>query len=363
MPKVAGTPLALTRILEADGSCQGGADLPKLSPEQLLEMYRWMLLMRTFDTRAVTLHRQGRIGTYPPLQGQEAAQIGSAFALQKEDWIFPSYRDQAALMVHGQTLERSLWYWMGREEGSVAPADANIFPIAIPIATQIPHAVGMAWAARLQGDTAATIVYFGDGATSEGDFHEGANFAAVFKVPCVLFCQNNHYAISLPVGDQTASETLAQKAAAYGMPGVRVDGNDILAVYKVTKEALARARSGGGPTLIEAVTYRTGPHTTVDDPHRYRSEDEVARWQQMDPLERFRRFLEGQGHWHAELEEKMLAAARQQVAAAVEAAEALPPPQPEDIFDYVYATVPPHLQEQRDELTALLKGGNGHGAT
>lgn len=355
VPNVTGTSYAMARILTPDGTYEREADLPDLSPEQMLAMYEWMLLMRTFDNRCVTLQRQGRIGTYPPLQGQEAAQVGSAFALEKDDWIFPSYRDQAALAVHGLPLDQSLLYWMGREEGSAYPPGVNIFPNCIPIATQIPHGVGAAWAAKLRQDPIVTIVYFGDGATSEGDFHEGANFAAIYRAPCVLFCQNNHYAISLPVDRQTSTDTIAQKAAAYGMPGVRVDGNDVLAVYQVTKEAVQRARSGEGPTLIEAVTYRLGAHTTVDDPSRYRSEDEVAAWAENDPILRFRRFLERQGHWNPDLEEKLQEKARRQVAEAIQKAEAAPPPRPEDIFDYVYSELPPHLAEQKNNLLASLK--------
>lgn len=343
----------LVRVLNPDGSVTSQDELPDLSDEKLRSMYEWMVLARHFDARCVALQRQGRMGTFPPMAGQEAAQVGSAFALEKHDWLFPSYRDHAAVAIHGMPLDRYMGYWMGREDGSAAPEGVNVFTVAIPIATQIPHAVGAAWAARLKGDPVVSLVYFGDGGTSEGDFHEGANFAGVFDAPCILFCQNNLYAISVPFSRQTRSATIAQKAVAYGFPGVRVDGNDVLAVYKVTKEAVDRARAGKGPTLIEALTYRHGPHTTVDDPTRYRPDDEVARWQdEKDPIIRFRKYLERRGLWSPEDEERLEKDAQAKVAEAVEGAEKAPDPDPASIFDYVWAEIPEHLAEQK---TALLE--------
>ncbi len=346
--------LELVRVLDPDGNLVG-EPAPDLTDEKLVEFYRWMVLARTFDERCLNLQRQGRMGTYAPLAGQEAAQVGSAFALQPEDWVFPSYREDAVTMIHGLPMEKVLLYWMGREEGNQIPPEVNVFTVAVPIATQIPHAVGAAWAARIRGDRRAFIVYFGDGATSEGDFHEGCNFAGVFKAPVVFFCQNNQFAISVPLHRQTASETIAQKAVAYGFPGVRVDGNDVLAVYKVTKEALDRARAGEGPTLIEALTYRYGPHTTADDPTRYRGRDEVEEWRQRrDPLNRMRRFLMARGLLDEAQDQALAEEARQRVAAAVQAVEAMPKASPAAIFDYVYAQLPWHLEEQRRELLAEL---------
>ncbi|HEY8448882.1 MAG TPA: thiamine pyrophosphate-dependent enzyme, partial [Bacillota bacterium] len=214
------------RILQDDGSYRRD-DLPALSDAQLKELYEWMVFVRLLDQRAINLQRQGRMGTYPPVGGQEAAQVGSAYALNPEDWLFPSYRENAAVLVHGLPPEQMLLTWMGREEGMCPPEGVNVFPFSIPISSQVPHAVGMAWAAKLRGDRRVAIVYFGDGGTSEGDFHEGANFAGVFRAPVVFFCQNNLYAISVPLSRQTATETIAQKAIAYGFPGVRVDGNDV----------------------------------------------------------------------------------------------------------------------------------------
>ncbi|MFO7245466.1 MAG: pyruvate dehydrogenase (acetyl-transferring) E1 component subunit alpha [Thermaerobacter sp.] len=342
------------QILRDDGSYDE-ASLPDLTDDQMKELYEWMVFARILDQRALNMQRQGRMGTYPPVGGQEAAQVGSAYALEKEDWLFPSYRESAAMMVHGMPPELTFLYWMGREEGAAAPEGVNVFTISIPIATQVPHAVGAAWAARLRGEKKAFLVYFGDGGTSEGDFHEGANFAGVFKAPVVLFCQNNHYAISVPLERQTASRTIAQKAVAYGFPGVRVDGNDVLAVYAVTREAVERARRGEGPTLIEAVTYRYGPHTTADDPTRYRTADEVKEWQERrDPIMRFRRFLESRGLWSEAQEEELQERLRERAAEVVRKAENYPKPEPTNMFDYMYAELPWNLKEQREALLQEL---------
>lgn len=342
------------QILRDDGSYDE-ANLPDLTDEQFKELYEWMVYARILDQRSLNMQRQGRMGTYPPVSGQEAAQVGSAFALEKDDWLFPSYRESAAMMVHGMPPELMFLYWMGHEEGTRPPEGVNVFTISIPIATQVPHAVGAAWASRLRGDQRAFIVYFGDGATSEGDFHEGANFAGVFKAPVVLFCQNNRYAISVPLDRQTASKTIAQKAIAYGFPGVQVDGNDVLAVYAVTKEALDRARRGEGPTLIEALTYRYGPHTTADDPTRYRPADELQEWQERrDPIVRYRRFLESRGLWSEQDEEALQERLREQAAEVVRKAENHPKPDPTNMFDYMYAELPWNLKEQREALLQEL---------
>ncbi len=327
----------------------------ELSKEDLRKMYRWMVTARVFDERALALQRQGRLGTYAPLSGQEAAQVGSAWALKPEDWMFPSYREHAVQAIRGQRWVDILTYWGGNEEGNRIPEGVNNFTISIPIATQVLHAVGVAWAAKLKGDRIASIVYFGDGATSEGDFHEGMNFAGVFQCPVVFFCQNNQYAISVPRTRQTASETLAQKAIAYGFEGVQVDGNDLLAVYQVTKEALEKARSGGGPTMIEAITYRLSHHTTADDWTRYRSKEEVEEWKQKDPIPRFRKYLESRDFWNEKDEERVWEEAKAEVAQAVEEYEKMPERDVEEIFKYTYAEMPWNLKEQLEELRAYLK--------
>jgi pyruvate dehydrogenase E1 component alpha subunit len=342
------------RILDEAGNLVGDEDT-ELSAERLVELYRWMVFLRVFDENCLRMQRQGRLGTYAPSAGQEAAQIGSASALEPQDWVIPSYRDHAALIMRGLPPEYILIYWNGSEEGSRIPQGVNVFPVSIPISTQLCHAVGYGWAAKIKGDDVATIAYFGDGGTSEGDFHEAANFAAVFEAPTVFFCSNNQYAISYPRVKQTRSKTIAQKAIAYGMPGVQVDGNDLLAVYKVTREAVRRAHEGKGPTLIEAVTYRFGPHTTADDPKRYRNEEEVAEWKKKDPLLRMRSYLTARGMWSDGLEEEWGNEVIYRVKQAVEKYERMPKRDYPEIFKYVYAEMTPSLERQMKELAGSLE--------
>lgn len=323
--------------------------------EELVRMFYYnMLRIRTFDRKAINLQRQGRLGTYAPFEGQEASQVGSALALGRNDWVFPTYRDHGATLTYGADMVRAFLYWNGRVEGCVPPEGKNIFPPAVPIATQLPHAAGAAWAEKRKGTKNAAIAYFGDGATSEGDFHEGLNFASVFKVPVVFFNQNNGYAISVPIEKQMNSATIAQKSVAYGMPGVRIDGNDCFVVYFETKKAFDFARSGNGPTLIEAVTWRTGAHTTADNPSNYRSEEQGR--DIVDPLDRLEKFMKNYGYWNEEWITEAKGKTAKEIEAAVEEMERFPAADVNDLFDNVYAEMPTDLAEQKESYLAHLRG-------
>ncbi|HUO41671.1 MAG TPA: pyruvate dehydrogenase (acetyl-transferring) E1 component subunit alpha [Methylomirabilota bacterium] len=350
--------LELLQIIKPSGEYVEQLE-PEISHDELKRLYKLMMLVRNLDTRSLQLQRQGRIGFYIGCLGQEAAQIGSAYALKPEDWIFPAYREVGTMLQRGIPLEDLMNQYFANAEdiqkgrqlmNLYGRKSVNYVTGSAPIATQLPHAVGAAFAAKLRGDKVVTLVYFGEGATSANDFHTGMNFAGVYKTPTIFFCQNNHYAISLPVERQTATESIAVKAKAYGFEGVRVDGNDILAVYRTTKEAVDRARSNDGPTLIEAVTYRMGPHSSSDDPKRYRSNQELDEWQTRDPLVRFRKYLERKRIWSSTDEEKAQQDTNRQIDEAIAHAEKIPRPTIETLFTDVYAELPWHLQEQFHDL-------------
>ena len=342
-------------ILDADGQVDQKL-MPDLSDEQLLHFHRVMLLSRRFDERLLSLQRQGRIGTFAPTKGQEAAQIGAVAALKKEDWVVPAFRETAATIYRGAPLFGLFIFQAGYNEGGWVPEDQHDLPIAVPVGTQIPHAVGIAYGVKYRKKKQVVMTFFGDGATSEGDFHEGLNFAGVFNAPTIFICQNNQWAISTPRSKQTKSKTLAQKALAYGMPGVQVDGNDVFAVYVAVQEAVERARSGDGPTMIECVTYRLSVHTTADDPKKYRSEEEVEKWEKRDPLPRLQRYLIDQDV----LSKKKISTLEEEIKEEIdeawrEAQERMEEMgDPIDIFDHVYAEMPPYLQEQRETFKRVF---------
>jgi pyruvate dehydrogenase E1 component alpha subunit len=325
---------------------------PILSDEEIRHLYEFMVLNRVFDETAFKLQRSGRMGTYPQNKGQEAAAIGAGHALVKgADWLVPCYRENSALFMHGLPMHYILLHWMGDERGNQVPEGVNCLPICIPIGTQMLHATGIAWALKMRKEPKVVATFFGDGATSEGDFHEAMNFASTFQTPTIFFCQNNQWAISVPREVQTASETIAQKAIAYGMPTIQVDGNDLLAVFKATKDAADRARGGGGPSFIEAVTYRLADHTTADDARRYRDPKELEAWTVKDPVIRLRKYLTGKGLWNDVQQAAAEEHARAKTAEVIKTAETIVKPSTDDIFDHVFAPpMPPELERQKRTL-------------
>ena len=336
------------QILNENAVCDE-KNKPKISDDVLREMYKYLILTRTFDDKALKLQRQGRLGTYAPMRGQEAGQIGSAFALAKDDWIFPAFRENGVYMIKGVSADMLFRYWAGDERGMQIPKGINILPVSITVGAHLPHAAGAAMGFNYLKQKNVAVVYFGDGATSEGDFHEALNFAGVFKAPCIFICQNNQWAISLPVKEQTASQTIAQKAIAYGIAGIQVDGNDVFAVYKATMDAVARARNGLGATLIECFTYRLADHTTSDDAKKYRSEDEVRSWELKDPILRFEKYLVSKNVINPVIIGKVKAEAEQQIERAVKMAESAKPQPPTEMFDYLYSDMTDEMKEQREQ--------------
>ncbi len=343
MAQVLPAEAGLRRVI-GDGDTVPDGTVAGLSDSELLDLYRQLVLLRTYDERSLVYHRQGRIGTYAMFWGHEAMQVGAAYALDREDWVFPSYRESAIGLLRGMPVPTILSWWRGHPAGWWDPREFNVASLCVPIASQVPHAAGFAWGKRLRGEQTCALVFFGDGATSEGAFHEGANFAAVMRAPLVLFCNNNQWAISTPLEAQTAATALVDKAAGYGMPGIRVDGGDVLAVYEAATEALERARKGGGPTFIEALTYRMAAHGTADDPTAYCDFDRIEEEKQAECVVRYEQYLRRRGLLTDELaqqvREEALAALRDGIAAA----EAMPPADPSEVFDHAYADPPPGMR-------------------
>ena len=348
-------PVETLSILAPDGSLDEDLE-PELSDDTLLGLYRFMLLGRRFDERMLNLQRQGRIGTFPPISGQEASQLGPVSVTEEADWVVPSFRETLAEMWRGRSMESILITANGFAEGAGLAGGGNNLPVSVPVGSQMLHAVGIAWGMKYRKKKTMAVTFFGDGATSEGDFHEAMNIAAVFKAPVIFVCQNNQWAISVPRSKQTRAKSIAQKAVAYGMPGIQVDGNDILAMVAAAKEAAERARSGEGPTLIEAVTYRMSVHTTADDPKRYRTDEEVESWREKDPLTRFAKYLSVKKLLDDEKIEALEGEIKEEIQAAVDGAEEKMKSMgdPIDMFEHVYERRPPYLEEQREALAREL---------
>jgi pyruvate dehydrogenase E1 component alpha subunit len=355
--------LGLFRVLRDDGSAD--PEIQPAMPDAIaLRAYREMKRLRLIDARMILLQRQGRVGFYGACTGQEATPIAAALAIEPGDWVFPALRESVMMLVRGFPLSTYLAQVYGNAgdilKGRQMPShmsgkSVNQVSWSSCLGPQVPQAVGAAWAAKLKGDRTVTLGFMGDGSTSEPDFHNAMNFAAVFKVPCVMVCQNNHWAISVPSSRQTASATFAMKGRAYGVPSVRVDGNDLLALHHVLREAVERARGGGGPTFIEALTYRIGAHSTSDDPTRYRTQEEVEAWMAKDPLQRLRRYLGQRGLVDDASDASLEQALNAEIADAIAEVEKQGPPERETLFDDVYAKLPWHLAEQRDALLKLPK--------
>ena len=322
---------------------------------ELVALYRAMVLARTFDAKAVALQRTGRLGTFPSALGQEAVAVGIAAAMHKDDLFLPSFREHGAQLWRGVSLVELFLFWGGDERGSDFAEARDDFPICVPVATHAPHAVGVALAFKLRHEQRVAVCAFGDGATSKGDVAEALNMAGVWRLPLVFVINNNHWAISVPVTQQTAAETLAQKAIAAGIEGEQVDGNDVIAVREAVARAVAKARAGGGPHLIEALTYRLSDHTTADDARRYRSDADVSPHWGEDPITRLRNHLVGRDIWAKAAEEGLLAEVSAGVDKAAEAYLATPPQGPDTFFDFTYETLPQDLVEQRRAMLGMAQ--------
>lgn len=345
------------QILDENGQIVNEKLVPKIKKETLLKMYRTMILGRISDEKAIQFQRQGRMLTYAPNMGQEAAQLGSIAAMHDDDWLVLAFRELNAMLYKGVTLEQSFLYWLGNEIGSKFDEGVKVLPINVPIGSQISHAAGLAYAAKLRKTGEASIVYIGDGGTSHGEFHEGMTFASTYKVPMITIIQNNQYAISTPRHKVIASKTLAQKAVAYGIPGIQVDGNDPLAMYVAVETARARAAEGEGPTLIEAVTYRMGPHTTSDNPKLYREDSEVEKWAKKDPILRFKKYLIDMKYWSEAKDETLKKETKKLVLDTFKKVEKIGDVALEDIFKYTYESMTPEMERQMNNYKEYLEKG------
>lgn len=342
--------IAFRQYLNEAGKPVGGLPDFGQDPDELIKLYRMMVLTRTFDEKAIALQRTGRLGTYASSLGQEAVTVGVGAAMRADDVFLPTFREHGTQLWRGVTLVELLQYWGGDERGSNFSGPREDFPVCIPVGSHVPHAVGVAVAFQLRREDRVAVCIFGDGATSKGDFYEALNVAGIWNLPVVMVINNNQWAISVPRSAQSASKTLAQKGIAAGVSGIQIDGNDVIAVRRVVEEAIAQARANKGPTLIEAITYRMGDHTTSDDASRYRDDEEVSRHWKQDPLIRVRTYLTELGLWQKEDEEKLLLYCTEEVQKASDEYLALPPEPPEAIFDYLYETLPPSLVYQREAL-------------
>jgi pyruvate dehydrogenase E1 component alpha subunit len=357
MTKVASFEIHYTQFLDASGKAISELPEAACDPEALIPLYRGMLLTRRFDAKAVALQRTGRLGTYASSLGQEAVTVGLAAAMLPEDVLLPTYRESGAQLWRGVRLDELLLYWGGDERGSDFQGPRADFPVCVPIASQCLHAVGVAYAKMLQREPGVAVCVCGDGATSNGAFYEAINYAGVWRVPAVFVVNNNQWAISMPRSAQSAAATLAQKAIAAGIPGVQVDGNDVIAVRHIVEQALARARTGEGPSVVEALTYRMSDHTTADDAGRYREGEAVSGQWSSDPIARLRNHLSASGAWTKAQEERLIEEINREIDASVERYMAVSPQPPESMFDHLYAELPAAYAEQR---VAAARGGD-HG--
>jgi pyruvate dehydrogenase E1 component alpha subunit len=347
------------RIIDNQGHFIKKGYKPKLNGRQVLQYYKDMLYARTADLQIINYQRQGRIFNYPPNLGQEAIGVGLGLVMQDKDWFAPTYRDMSALLAKGVTLQELFMNFMGDEAGYLCKEANHVLPMSIPIGSQLPHGVGIAYEIKYNKKDEVVFVSLGDGGTSQGDFHEALNYAALWKVPVIFLVQNNQYAISLPVFKQTATKNIAMKSVAYGMPGIKVDGNDIFAMYEAMKYAADYARGGNGPVLFEALTYRKGPHTTSDDPGKYRNEKEEKEWEKTDPIKRARLYLEHKKLWDENKEKELTEKYRKKIDALFEEVEAYPPYELEDVFQHLYSEPPDDLMQQKAYLENFLKWKEG----
>jgi pyruvate dehydrogenase E1 component alpha subunit len=348
------------QVVDQKGEVVNPAWMPTCSKNLLKEAFEWMLRIRTLDLRILSYQRQGRMLTFASNQGQEAAQMGSSFAIDpSKDWVAPAFREMGVWLRQGQSVKQFLQYWNGLEVGFKLSPGVKLLPCCVPISSQNQHAVGLAMAAKYRGEDSVAVAYFGDGGTSEGDFHESINFAAVFKAPVIFFCNNNQYAISVPLKAQTTSRTLAQKAIAYDIPGIKVDGCDFFAVYRCMQEAVAHARSGKGPVLIEAYMYRLGPHTTSDDPTKYRTQEEEKAWAKKDPLGRMRIFLKRENIWSEAWEQSLMKKVNEETDQAMASVEADLVTPLEDLFQFHFRELPAHLRREMEAYKAWKQAHPG----